>query len=212
MDNNKKLPLFSGGLIGTLSIIGAIVGTIILVVAGFGEWYAEFDVEPTGLITGVLTIVLLLLPIVVSLFIGGVIGFLAGGFLGMFVELLFNSIVTFVQNKLQQARKKRERKKASKHIRSANKNIDLDVLHLKELRSKLMYSDESVVADYNLCLLIDKITDDNSSISACLLHCEENYIILTQIRTIEQRIKILADQYKTIGDNKSYNYYLSFIA
>ena len=75
MDNNKKLPLFSGGLIGTLSIIGAIVGTIILVVAGFGEWYAEFDVEPTGLITGVLTIVLLLLPIVVSLFIGGVKAF-----------------------------------------------------------------------------------------------------------------------------------------
>ena len=209
--NNKKFPLFSEGFVGTLAIIGAIVGTIIMVVAGFGEWYAEFDVEPTGLITGILTLALLLLPLVISLFIGGGIGFLACGFFGMFIEFLFNSLVSFFRNKRNQARQRRECAKASKHIRLANKNINEDISALKELRKKLISSDKAIVANYNLCLLINDMTDNKSSIIECLSYCKENYIILTQITMIEQRVKTLANQYKTIGDNKSSDYYQSFI-
>ena len=66
MNPNNKPKIFSDGFTGTLAIIGGIVGTIVFVVTVFGEWYADFDIEPVGLITGILTIALFFLPFALS--------------------------------------------------------------------------------------------------------------------------------------------------
>lgn len=114
MNTNNKPKIFSDGFTGTLAIIGGIVGTIVFVVTVFGEWYADFDIEPVGLITGILTIALFLLPFALSVLIGGGMGLLAGGFLGVFIEFIVNAIVFFVRNKIEQARIRKERRRASK--------------------------------------------------------------------------------------------------
>lgn len=211
MNSNNKPKIFSDGFTGALAIIGGIVGTIVFVVSVFGEWYAEFDMEPTGLILGILTIALFLLPFVISVFIGGGIGLIAGGFLGVFIEFIINTTVSFVSNKREQARKKRQQKKASKYIRLSNKNIDDDILQLKKLRGQLSSSDNDVIASYNLCLLIDKTIENKSIDFVCLSYCQENYQILNQIKKIERKLEVLAEQYNTIGDIESANHYLSYI-
>lgn len=211
MNTNNKPKIFSDGFTVALAIIGGIVGTIVFVVSVFGEWYADFDMEPTGLILGILTVALFLLPFAISVFIGGGIGLLAGGFLGLFIEFIINSIITYVSNKREQARKKRECKKASKSIRLSNKNIEDDILQLSKLRAQLSSPYNDVIASYNLCLLIDKTIENKNDNFVCLAYCQEKYQVLSQIKKIENRIEVLAKQYETIGDNKSATYYLSFI-
>lgn len=211
MNPNNKPKIFSDGFTGTLAIIGGIVGTIVFVVTVFGEWYADFDIEPVGLITGILTIALFLLPFALSVLIGGGMGLLAGGFLGVFIEFIVNAIVSFVRNKVEQARIRKERRRASKKIGQANKSIQKEILQLESLREKLSATEDAVIANYNLCLLIEKTLENPKAISSCMSLCEEKLELLRQIRVIEERIKSLAVQYETIGDDKSANYYLSII-
>lgn len=211
MNPNNKPKIFSDGFTGTLAIIGGIVGTIVFVVTVFGEWYADFDIEPVGLITGILTIAVFLLPFALSILIGGGMGLLAGAFLGVFIEVIVNAIVSFVRNKVEQARIRKERRRASKSIKKSNKSIQDDIVQLESLRKQVPTSDRAIVANYHLCLLLEKAVDNKKMISGCLSSCEEKYKVLTQIRGIESRIKSLAIQYDTIGDNKSANYYLSII-
>ena len=63
----------------------------------------------------------------------------------------------------------------------------------------------------NKNLKIEKTAENPKVISYCLSCCEEKYVILNQIRSIENRIKMLADQYNTIGDTKNAEHYLSYI-
>lgn len=211
MNSNNKSKIFSDGFTGTLAIIGGIAGTIIFVVTVFGEWYAEFDIEPVGLITGILTIALFLLPFAISLIVGGGMGLLAGGFLGVFIEFLVNSIVSFIRHKIDQAHKRKERKKASRKINKANKNIQDDIIQLKTIRKQLSASDEAIIANYHLCLLIEKTAENPNVIFDCLSRCKEAYVVLNKAKTIEDRIKALSEQYRIIGDAKNADYYLSLI-
>lgn len=203
--NKKSL----SGLSGTLAIIGAIAGIIIFVTTVFGEWYADFDIEPVGLITGILTIAVFLLPFAVSVIAGGGTGFIAGGFLGVIIELAIAAIVSFIKNAIDAARRRKKRKIASRGIRKANKNISKVVAELTQLRKEVPVSETSIVSSYNLCCLLSTIADNKSTFKMCVDKCSCNYEKLRRIRKLESQVQKLAEEYSIIGDHKNASYYRS---
>lgn len=197
------------GLSGTLAIIGTIFGTIIFVSTLFGEWYADFDIEPGGPITGILTIAVFLLPFAISVIVGGGIGFIAGVFLGMIIELAIPAIVSFIKNAVDAARRWKERKIARRGIRKANKNIGKVITELTQFRKEIPASEASIVSSYNLCCLLSTIADDKSTLKMCVDRCSCNYEKLRRIRKLESQVQKIADEYSIIGDHKNASYYRS---
>lgn len=167
MNSENKPKFFSNGFIGALAIIGAIAGTIFFISYVFGEWYADFDIEPTGLITGLLTIIVFLLPFAISLLVGGGIGLLAGGFLGTIIEMILIAIKNFFCNRINAVRRKKETRKASANIRKSNKRINEDIDKLNSLRKELTYEPEMIIANYNLCKLVSIASDEYMGFDIC---------------------------------------------
>lgn len=209
MNSENKPKFLSSGFVGTLAIIGAIVGTIFFVSYVFGEWYADFDLEPTGLITGILTIAVFLLPFAISLLVGGGIGLLIGGVLGTIIELTFVAIKTYINNKINAARKRKLTRKASANIRKTNKNINEDIEKLNSLRIKLMSEPKMVVANYNLCKLISVASNNYIGFEVCENFYAAQYSLLSEIRCIEKRVYELANEYDKIGNIKQAEFYRS---
>lgn len=211
---NKKgtiAKILPDGFVYTLNIIGIIAGTIItFIVMDWAEWYADFDVEPVGLITFILTAVIFLLPIALCLLIGGGIGYFASFVVGIAIDTIIYALVTFVNRKKEGFRMKREQKRASKQIKQSNKSISKDIERLHGLRSKLDIR-EYTKSTYNLCCLIDNIVADKIGFKPCLEYSEEQYSVLYEIETIESEIIKLAEQYKVVNDTKSADYYYNIV-
>lgn len=202
MEQEKKPNSSYGGFVGALAITGAIIGTIICVTSVFGEWYADFDVEPVGLITGILTIALYLLPFAISVLIGGGIGLLVGGFVGAIILSIVTSIVTFCRNKIEAARRRKEIRTASNKIHRANKSIHNDIMELERLKKQIPANRQSVVANYNLCNLLSGVAENAGSFDMCVNRCSADYDTLLRIRSLERKIRELANEYEVVGDEK----------
>ncbi len=201
-DNN-----FSNIFVGALAIIGAIAGTILWVSCVFGEWYADFDLEPTGIITGILAIIVFLLPFAISLLVGGGSGLLLGGLIGMAIELIVVSIRTFTINKINSAQKRKETRIASATIRRTNKSINEDIERLRLLKKQIKSKPEMVVANHNLCQLISLVSNANIGFDACVNYCANQYALLSEVRLLEKKIFDLASEYEKVGDiNKAEHY------
>ena len=202
MEQEKKPGSPYGGFVGALSITGAIIGTIICVTSVFGEWYADFDIEPVGLITGILTIALYLLPFAISALIGGGIGLLVGGFIGAIILSIVTSIVAFCKNKIEAAQRRKEIRTASNRIHKANKSIHSDILELERLKKQIPANKRSVVANHNLCSLLSSVSENTVSFDMCVKRCAADYDVLLRIRSLERKIRELANEYEFVGDEK----------
>lgn len=211
---NKKgtiAKILPDGFVYTLNIIGIIAGTIIaFVVMEWAEWYADFDVEPVGLITFVLTAIVFLLPIVLCLLIGGGIGYFASFVVGIALDTSIYAIVTFVKRKTEEFNTRKAQKRASKKIKQSNKSIYKDVKRLRELKTKLN-DRERTKSTRNLCYLIDDIITDKSGFKPCLEYSEKQYHVLRDIEVIEKKIINLANQYKVVNDMKNAELYFNIV-
>lgn len=211
---NKKgtiAKILPDGFVYTLNIIGIIAGTIIaFVVMDWAEWYADFDVEPVGLITFVLTAIVFLLPIALCLLIGGGIGYFASFVVGIALDTSIYAIVTFVKRKIEEYNTRKAQKRASKKIKQSNKSISEDVKRLRELKTKLN-DREHTKSTRNLCYLIDDIVIDKSGFKPCLEYSEKQYHVLRDIEVIEKKIINLANQYKVVNDMKNAELYFNIV-
>lgn len=211
---NKKgtiAKILPDGFVYTLNIIGIIAGTIIaFVVIDWAEWYADFDVEPVGLITFVLTAIVFLLPIALCLLIGGGIGYFASFVVGIALDTSIYAIVTFVKRKTEEFNTRKAQKRASKKIKQSNKSISEDVKRLRELKTKLN-DRERTKSTRNLCYLIDDIITDKSGFKPCLEYSENQYHVLCDIEVIEKKIINLANQYKVVNDMKNAELYFNIV-
>lgn len=211
---NKKgtiAKILPDGFVYTLNIVGIIIGTIIaFVVMDWGEWYADFDVEPVGLITLVLTIVLLLLPIALCLLIGGGIGYLTSFVVGIAIDTSVYVLVLFVKRKTEEFNTRKAQKRASKKIKQSNKSISEDVKRLRELKAKLN-DREHTKSTCNLCYLINGIIADKTGFKHCLEYSEKQYHVLHDIEVIEKKIVHLANQYKVVNDIKNADNYFNIV-
>ena len=209
---NKKgtiAKILPDGFVYTLNIIGIIAGTIIaFVVMDWAEWYADFDVEPVGLITFVLTAIVFLLPI--GLLIGGGIGYFASFVVGIALDTSIYAIVTFVKRKIEEYNTRKAQKRASKKIKQSNKSISEDVKRLRELKTKLN-DREHTKSTRNLCYLIDDIVIDKSGFKPCLEYSEKQYHVLRDIEVIEKKLINLANQYKVVNDMKNAELYFNIV-
>lgn len=211
---NKKgtiAKILPDGFVYTLNIIGIIAGTIIaFVVMDWAEWYADFDVEPVGLITFVLTAIVFLLPIALCLLIGGGIGYFASFVVGIALDTSIYAIVTFVKRKIEEYNTRKAQKRASKKIKQSNKSISEDVKRLRELKTKLN-DREHTKSTRNLCYLIDDIVIDKSGFKPCLEYSEKQYHVLRDIEVIEKKLINLANQYKVVNDMKNAELYFNIV-
>lgn len=191
------------------AIIGAIIGTVFILIDVFGDWYTDFDIKPVELITFILTIVVFLLPVVISLMLGGPIGAIAGMFLGIIIWAVIDTIVSSIRNAVDTACKRKKRKIASREIHKENRNIGKAIAELAQLREEIPANEASIVSNYNLCCLLSAISDNNVTFKMCTDRCFNNYEKLRRIRTLELQVQKLADEYAVIGDLKSASYYKS---
>lgn len=209
MNSENKPKFFSNGFTGALAIIGTIAGTIFFVIYVFGEWYTDFDIEPTGLITGLLTIIVFLLPFAISLLLGGGIGLLVGGLLGTVIEITSIAIKTFICNKVNAARRKKKTRKASASIRKSNKSIVKELERLNSLRKELSSDPKAVITNYNLCKLVKITSNEYVGFEICEKFTERQYSLLSEIRSIEKHLLELANEYEVVGNSKQAAYYRS---
>lgn len=203
-------------LVSICGIIGAIIGTFWFCVSTFGEWYAEFDVEPTGLITGILTIAVWLLPFAFSVFLGGGLGAVVGFAVGLGIAFciraiiaLYNNIVSKIKKIKNNITRKIEIKADTKAIKKANKSIEekikrLDILKKQGINCKQTYSEK------HLCELLSSIYEDGN-ILFCIDKISKHVEVVEEIEDIKKEIESLAMKYKNIGNISEYEYYINLI-
>lgn len=205
---NKILP---EKLLWTISGIGVIVGTIICFVAmDWGEWYADFDIEPVGLITGILTLALWLLPLAICLIFGGGIGAIVGLVVAMAIDVTVFWIVMFFIRKKEEFITRKTRKRASKLIKEVNKHIDEDIKRLQELKGKIINRD-GAKSVYDLCQLMNRIVTNKAILEPCAQAAKEQLTLVKEADKIEAKILSLAKQYESVNDLKRAEYYYSLV-
>ena len=213
MDNAKDNE--TGVVIG-FAVIGAIIGTIMFCSTTFGEWYAEFDLEPVGLITGILTIVLWLLPFALSVIIGGGAGAVVGGLIGFtivaivkWIYYLYTSMRLKINQKIEQIQRKRKIKSDTQAIKKVNQFIDKKIMRYNELRAEGINRNQAYSV-MHLCDLLVHIRRD-VNLEACISEIDKRMKVLNEIDSIEKEIEDLAMKYKNVGNIDQYKYYARII-
>ena len=199
----------SDSFVKGLSIICAIIGTVLFVVYVSGDWYADFDLNPTGLITGILTVVLYLLPVAISLLIGGGCGLLFGGLLGIIIVILGKHISSSFLLLINGLKNRIKVRKKSAEIRKNFRNASELINRLQELR-KLGLKRTLINRTNNLCQLLVAVSNEEQ-MKECLEAVNSKMAIVAEINEIEQNIVQLADKYKTAGNAEKSIYYLKVV-
>lgn len=215
-DNMLKKNIIPDSAYKIIAVLCAIAGSIIaFILWDWSEFYADFEF-PDGdlgifiIVFFVLYLILYLIPIVLCLIIGGGLGVICGCGVTLVVDNILTVIVTYIKQKVAEFRHWREEKRANKRIKKSNKSINEDVNQLRTLKSQLNIR-QHTIPSYNLCCLVDSVVVDKIGFKPCLDFSTEQYNILTQIETIKDKIKKLAEQYKVVNDTKSADYYYNIV-
>lgn len=199
----------TGGFGLACGIICAIIGTILCVTHVFGEWYADFDMEPTGLITGLLTIILYLLPFAISVLIGGGIGLLAGGFVGTMLAVAVAGVISFIRGSFKAAATQRNVKRESRKLTRESSGVDENVTKLQSLRLKHVNAAQ-IAKEARLCSILRAVSS-GESIDACIAALSAKQAIVDEIRSLERKIADTANRYAEIGDAQKCEYYINVL-
>lgn len=217
MNSKNNEPKVSGKVAYIFAIISGFIGTIVFEISVFGELYTETlfpNLEAWSLLRWIIAVVT---SFAISAFPGCIIG-VVGGCLGLAIEFIVRSIarfVGFIRNKIKLNRERNKQRRAIKEIKRAikieTKNIAADIERLDSLRKQLTVDDRAVIANYSLCMLLGSLVGKENSFTACLLYWIEKYQILLEIREIETKIGLIAEQYAAIGDDTNAELYFSKI-
>lgn len=188
-------------------IICGIIGTYLCVTGVFGEWYADFDIEPVGLITGLLTIVVFLLPFAISVLLGGGMGFVLGGLVGTVLAMAFDGTISFFKSSFLAMSHQKSVKRESKKLLGEHNSIQVDIARLDSLKQDRV-DEHQLARERKLCDLLGAISS-NSSVGVCLKEISEKQKVIDEIRQLEQKIKSAAERCAEVGDTQKCDFYIS---
>lgn len=187
-------------------IICGIIGTYLCVTGVFGEWYADFDIEPVGLITGLLTIIVFLLPFAISVLLGGGLGFVLGGIVGTVIAMAFDGTISFVKSSFLAMSHQQSVKRESKKLLGEHNSIQAAISRLEILKQDHV-DVHQLAKERRLCDLLGAISPE-SSVDVCLQELSEKQIVIDEMRQLEQKIKSAAERCAEVGDTQKCDAYM----
>jgi len=197
----------TSGIVVCFGVIGLIVGTILFVTNVFGEWYAEFNVEPVRLITGILTLIVWLLPFAISLILGGGIGFIVGAVIATIGIMLNTTIISYVSNTYKKISKTLWIKKETVKLKKERKKIDKVIMIKTNIIKKGIGKRKEISNVKCLITLLNELSTD-ASMQEIKIVIDDKMNAFNEIDSINQRIRNLAERYEAIGNRKLADYYL----
>jgi hypothetical protein len=201
--NNHEVGTFTGAC----GIIGVIIGTIMFVTSTFGEWYADFDVEPVGLITGILTLIVFLLPFVISVFIGGGVGGIIGILIGIGVSYFFTAMYNAFMSVCKYFKKRYDIKKETRKLHQDMKSIDILAKRRKDILKLNIGEGKEIILESNLVRLLSTVQKSQPDIKILEDKIEEKRALVDELQDIDNKLNELEKKLRKIGNSKKADYY-----